>query len=156
MAGNRIEIIESGEARLRLILRLIAEAQTSIKMLFYMFNVDWAGTMVRDALVEAAGRGVDVKLLIDGFGSTAQPKFFTELDEAGGELCVFNPAIGRRYLLRNHQKLVVVDDRVAVIGGANIIQQFIREGLVDEHRLRIIPVLFMEGTRLLQHLGKAL
>jgi dihydrofolate reductase len=43
---------------------------------------------------------------------------------------------------------------VWVIGGANVIQQFIREGLVDELRLRIIPVLFMEGTRLLQHLGK--
>ena len=46
--------------------------------------------------------------------------FFAPLDEAGGEHCVFNPSYGRRYLLRNHQKLVVIDDRTAIIGGANI------------------------------------
>jgi len=40
---------------------------------------------------------------------------------------VFNPAIGRRYLLRNHQKLVVVDDRVAVIGGANIDDTYLED-----------------------------
>ena len=120
VGGNRIEIIESGEDRLRTILALIAGAQSSLKVLFYMFNADWAGAMVRDALVEAARRGVEVKVLIDGFGSTAQPKYFEELEESGGELCVFNPAWGRRYLLRNHQKLIVVDDRIAVTGGANI------------------------------------
>src|SRR5205807_4483887 len=36
------------------------------------------------------------------------------------QACVFNPAWGRRYLLRNHQKLAIADDRVAILGGANI------------------------------------
>ena len=40
-------------------------------MLMYMFNPDHTGDVVRDALVEAARRGVEVKLLIDGFGSAA-------------------------------------------------------------------------------------
>ena len=75
---------------------------------------------VRDALVEAARRGVEVKLLIDGFGSAAPPDFFAALDQAGGEHCVFNPSYGRRYLMRNHQKLVVIDEDGAIIGGANI------------------------------------
>jgi cardiolipin synthase len=48
-----------------------------------MFNPDWAGTLVRDALAEAARRGVNVQLLIDGFGSAAQPKFFAALEEGG-------------------------------------------------------------------------
>src|SRR6185369_6065982 len=92
----------------------------SVRILFYMFNSDWAGALVRDALVEAARRGVEVKLLVDGFGSTAQPKFFAKLVQCGGETCVFNPSYGARYLVRNHQKLAVADERLAIIGGANI------------------------------------
>jgi cardiolipin synthase len=86
----------------------------------YMFNADRTGEAVRDALVAAARRGVEVKLLIDGFGSAAPPRFFTDLEESGGQYCVFNPSYGRRYLLRNHQKLVIADDRIAIIGGANV------------------------------------
>ena len=89
-------------------------------MLMYMFNPDRDGDVVRDALTDAARRGVDVKLLIDGFGSAATPKFFTDLAEAGGDYCVFNPSYGRRYLLRNHQKLIVIDEQTVLIGGANI------------------------------------
>jgi cardiolipin synthase len=120
VAGNLLEVIDTGEGRLRAILGMIAGAQHSLKLLFYMFNPDEVGERVRDALIEAARRGVHVKLLIDGFGSAAGPDFFAELDESGGEHCVFNPAYGRSYLLRNHQKLAIADDRVAIIGGANI------------------------------------
>ena len=120
VAGNRIELIEGGEERLRALLDLISRAEHSVRILFYMFNSDWAGALVRDALVEAARRGVEVKLLVDGFGSTAQPKFFAKLTQCGGETCVFNPSYGARYLVRNHQKLAVADERLAIIGGANI------------------------------------
>jgi cardiolipin synthase len=120
VAGNRLDLIETGEGRLRALLSLIGEAQRSVKVLMYMFNPDEVGEQVRDALAEAARRGVNVKLLIDGFGSSAGPSFFAELDENGGEICIFNPSYGRRYLLRNHQKLAVADDQVAILGGANI------------------------------------
>jgi cardiolipin synthase len=120
IAGNHLELIESGDARLALLLELIGGAQHSIKMLMYMFNTDSVGEQVRDALVEAAGRGVAVQLLIDGFGSGATRAFFAALNRAGGEECVFNPSYGRRYLLRNHQKLVVIDGQTVIIGGANI------------------------------------
>ena len=120
IAGNRLELIDSGVERFTMLLELIMGAETSIKMLMYMFNPDKDGDAVRKALTDAARRGVQVKLLIDGFGSAATPDFFTELGEAGGDHCVFNPSWGRRYLLRNHQKLIVVDDRTVLIGGANI------------------------------------
>ena len=120
VGGNILEVIETGEGRLRALLELIAGAQHSLKILFYMFNPDRAGKQVRDALIQAARRGVKVKLLIDGFGSSAPPRFFTAIDESGGDYCVFNPQIGRRYLLRNHQKLAIADDRVAILGGANV------------------------------------
>jgi cardiolipin synthase len=120
IAGNRLELIESGQERFGMLLSLIAQAQRSIRMLMYMFNPDRDGDAVRDALSAAAARGVEVKLLIDGFGSAATPKFFTDLSDAGGEYCVFNPSYGRRYLLRNHQKLIVIDEATVLIGGANI------------------------------------
>ena len=132
IAGNRIELIESGEERLRLLLELIAGAQQSIRMLMYMFNGDRVAIRVRNALTDAARRGVTVQLLIDGFGSAAPDEFFATLDEAGGEHCRFNPSYGRRYFIRNHQKLVVIDDATAIIGGANIDDTYLTDR-GDEH-----------------------
>ena len=120
IAGNRLELIETGVERFTMLLELIAGAKNSIRMLMYMFNPDKEGDAVRDALTKAAARGVEVKLLIDGFGSAATPDFFADLGKAGGEHCVFNPSWGRLYLLRNHQKLIVIDDETVLIGGANI------------------------------------
>ena len=120
IAGNSLEVIETGAGRLNALLELINNAQTSFRMLMYMFNPDHVGGVVHDAMLAAARRGIEVKLLIDGFGSGAPPQFFADLHAAGGEYCVFNPSYGRRYLLRNHQKLVIADDRVAIFGGANI------------------------------------
>ena len=120
IAGNRLRLIESGDERLATLLQLIGAAERSIKMLMYMFNADRVGVAVRDALVAAAERGVEVRLLIDGFGSGATAAFFDSLNAAGAEECVFNPSYGRSYLLRNHQKLVVIDGRTAIIGGSNI------------------------------------
>ena len=120
IAGNRLELMITGEQRMRALLELIAGARESVRVLMYMYNPDATGESVRDALAEAALRGVRVKLLIDGFGSDARPSFFTKIDESGGEYCVFNPSYSRRYLVRNHQKLVVCDDKVAIVGGGNI------------------------------------
>ncbi len=106
IAGNALLLLDTGAERLRVLLELIAGAERSLRMLMYMFNPDHTGAVVRDALVEAARRGVEVKVLIDGFGSAAPARFFADLDESGGQYCVFNPTFGRRYLLRNHQKLV--------------------------------------------------
>jgi cardiolipin synthase len=127
IAGNRIEVIESGEARFRLLLQLIEQAQRSIRVLMYMFNADHAGDRVRCALIAAARRGVEVRLLVDGFGSGAPPEFFAAIDEAGGKHCVFNPSYGRRYFVRDHQKLIVIDEATAIVGGANIDDTYLRD-----------------------------
>jgi cardiolipin synthase len=127
IAGNRLEIIETGDARLRAIMELIAGATTSLHVLMYMFNADEAGDMVRNALDAAACRGVDVKLLIDGFGSAAPHPFLDVLKRSGGDYCVFNPTYGRKYLIRNHQKIIVADGRVAIIGGANIDETYLTD-----------------------------
>ena len=126
--GNRLELIESGEARLAELLRIIGQAEESLRIIFYIFDSDESGNRVRDALVEAARRGVRVRLLVDGFGaSTAEPDFFHPIKDAGGDFCVFNPRYGARYLVRNHQKLVVADRRIGLIGGANVQDSYLTD-----------------------------
>jgi cardiolipin synthase len=126
--GNRLELLETGAARLDELLAIIADADESLRLIFYIFDSDDSGRRVRQALVEAAGRGVRVRLLVDGFGcSTAEPDFFEPIKEAGGDYCVFNPRYGARYLVRNHQKLVVADKAVGLIGGANVQDSYLTD-----------------------------
>jgi cardiolipin synthase len=109
VAGNRLTLLADGPERLDALLELIDSARESLRFLYYMFMDDVSGTRVRDALIAAAGRGVKVSLLVDGFGSTANQAFFRPLEEAGIAFCRFSPNYGRRYLLRNHQKLALAD-----------------------------------------------
>lgn len=133
--GNRLEVIETGAARLGELLRIIANAEQSLRIIFYIFDSDESGRRVRDALVEAAGRGVRVRLLVDGFGcSTAEPDFFQPIRDAGGDYCVFNPRYGARYLVRNHQKLVVADRSIGLIGGANVQNSYLTDEGPDHWR----------------------
>jgi cardiolipin synthase A/B len=119
--GNRLEALETGEERLKAILELIDSAKESLRVIFYIFAGDEAGTAVRDALVRAARRGVVVRLLLDGYGSSdTDTKFFQPIEDEGGAFCMFLPSYGRRYLIRNHQKLVIADERRTIIGGANV------------------------------------
>ena len=126
--GNHLELIETGAGRLEAIIALIRGAQRSVRLLYYIFGNDASSTRVRDALVDAAQRGVRVSLILDGFGSAhADTKFFQPFSANGGSLCLFHPKYGRRYLLRNHQKLIVADDQRAMIGGANIEDNYLTD-----------------------------
>lgn len=118
--GHRLTFQPGGADRRTALLALIEGAERSIRMCFYIFTPDAAGIAVCHALTEAARRGVRVSLIVDGFGAKADKGFFAELIAAGGAFCCFSPTISQRYLIRNHQKIVVVDDRVAMLGGFNI------------------------------------
>jgi len=118
--GLELGFYPSGADRLERLLRLIDEAQECLKLAFYIFAPDSAGSKVRDALVAAARRGVCVKLIVDGFGAAADEAFFADLVAAGGDFCVFQPRWSRRYLIRNHQKIVTADGHTAMLGGFNI------------------------------------
>ena len=119
--GHRMTLLPDGPDRLEALLALIAGARTSLRILYYIFEGDAAGTRVRDALVAAGARGVRVSLLVDGFGSGGAPAdFFSPLEESDGKICRYEPRFGRRYLLRNHQKIALADDRAVIIGGFNV------------------------------------
>jgi cardiolipin synthase len=124
VAGNRLTLILEGPERLDALVALIDAARISLRVLFYIYAEDASGQRVRDALVAAADRGVTVSLIIDGFGSDASDAFFQPLVDAGGSMCRFQPRWGRRYLLRNHQKLALADGEAAdpqvIVGGFNV------------------------------------
>ena len=119
--GTRVETLEHGSERLDALLAMIRGAKSSLRMVFYIFADDEAGQAVRDALAEAAHRGVVVRVLLDGYGTSGVgADFFQPIEDEGGAFCLFLPSYGRRYLIRNHQKLVIADEQIAIIGGANI------------------------------------
>lgn len=121
VAGHRIEVISSGEARLKRVLELLADAETSINIIMYIFVDDVAGRQICQALIAAAERGVRVRLIIDSFGSAKLSNIYYEpLKQAGGEVIFFSKKLRSSYLIRNHQKLILIDDRIAMTGGFNL------------------------------------
>jgi len=143
VAGNRLTLIEEGPDLLEALAALIDGARESLRVLYYIWEDDAAGRRVRDALVTAIGRGVSVSLLVDGFGAAnAKDGFFQALTDAGARFCRFVPRLGRRYFLRNHQKLAIADGRRVIVGGFNIADSYF--GTVDEGAWRDLGLL-VEG-----------
>ncbi len=118
--GHHFTFLAAGEKRLDRLIELIDNAQSSLQLFYYMFDGDQTGVRVQAALAEAARRGVDVLLMIDAFGSDAPKSFFDPLVQAGGRFSLFSPRWNVRYLIRNHQKFVIVDGQKVLTGGINI------------------------------------
>lgn len=125
VAGHELHLVHSPEDRLQAVLTLIENAKTSVRMFFYMFGSDATGREVLGALTSAAERGVRVQLIIDSFGSgdTAH-SFFDPLVKAGGQYHCFSSRWGFGYFIRNHQKILIADDKHALVGGFNITDQY--------------------------------
>ena len=115
--GHALAFYPGGADRLDRLLAMIAGATESLQLCFYIYECDAAGAQVRDALAAAAARGVKVCLILDGFGATADDAFLAPLIAAGGRCLRFQPRWSRRYLIRNHQKIVIADGRSAMLGG---------------------------------------
>jgi cardiolipin synthase A/B len=121
VGANRLTLLADGPERLEALISLIDGARETIRILYYIWEEDESGARVRDALLAAVQRGVDVSLLVDGFGASgASEAFFQPLIDSDCRFCRFVPRWGRRFLLRNHQKLALVDAKRVIIGGFNI------------------------------------
>jgi len=102
------------------------QAMHEIYLESYIFEKDNTGLRIAEALRRAAIRGVKTHMLIDGFGSNRfQQTMIDYLEAAGVKVLKFRPKISpwtlrRRRLRRLHRKIVVVDLRIAFVGGINI------------------------------------
>ncbi len=126
-AGNRLRLLENGAQYFPALIAALEAAEREIHLESYLYEADEVGLAVAEALIRAAGRGVPVRLLLDGFGAGGlPPDLAARLQAAGVELRFFRPERGRfqlrrRRLRRLHRKLAVVDGRLAFVGGINII-----------------------------------
>jgi cardiolipin synthase A/B len=128
VAGHHLTVTVDGAARFAQLIDLICMAKSSLRLFYYIYADDAYGVHVREALIDACNRGVAVSLMIDGFGSSDLPDtFFASLIEAGAMFARFHSRFGRRYLLRNHQKMLIMDEATALIGGANIAADYFVE-----------------------------
>jgi cardiolipin synthase len=125
VAGHQIHVQHAPQDRWNALLQMIEHAQDSIRMLSYIFQRDASGIAIRDALVAAAVRGVTVSLIIDSFGSADNnAAFFAPIAKAGGRFLWFSSRWNIGYFVRNHQKILIVDQHTAAIGGYNIADSY--------------------------------
>src|SRR5574343_748701 len=127
LPGNRLTLLNSGNEYFPALLAAIEAASTEIYLESYIFADDEIGHEVAGALARAARRGVQVNVTVDGWGArNFGTDFLPMLTDAGVRAMYYRPEIGRFHfkrhrLLRLHRKLVVIDARIAFVGGINVI-----------------------------------
>lgn len=123
--GHRVRLLENGEAYFARVFEAIDAARESILLETFIWFEDKVGIPLKDHLVAAARRGVQVHLLVDGFGSPDLSEGFVgELADAGVQLRMFDPrprlaGLRLNVFRRLHRKLLVIDERIAWVGGIN-------------------------------------
>lgn len=127
LSGNQITLLRNGTEYFPAIEAAIDSATLEIHLQAYIYEHDETGVLIGDALKRAVSRGVVVCVLLDGYGSKNLPvAYVEELRAAGVKLMFYRPKISpwtlkRNRLRRLHRKVVVIDGRVAFVGGINII-----------------------------------
>ncbi len=118
-------------------LSLIDEADMSIDAQYFLMKPDNAGLVFTDKLLEAANRGVRVRLLLDDVFTTVDDSYFSFMDsQPNVEVRIFNP-VSRKGLYafnylghfslanrRMHNKSFIVDNQIAIVGGRNIAEEY--------------------------------
>ena len=122
--------LRTGDDVFPAMLAAIDAAQKTIRLEIYIYADSALGKRFRDALVRAQQRGVDVKVMVDSFGSITLPgNFWDQLIAAGGQFHWFNPMSLKRFGIRDHRKMLVCDEQIAFIGGFNIASEYEGDGV---------------------------
>jgi cardiolipin synthase len=129
---NSVQLLINGNETFPAMLAAIDNAKKCIFLDMYKIRMDRVGTLFYRALIKAAQRGVRVRFIYDAYGSRSVVyNDFAELIDAGGEVCVFNPVLWLTFLRlnnRNHHKILVVDGRIAFLGGLNLAEEYDGDG----------------------------
>ena len=142
--GNQVQLLAGGDTLFPAMCQAIAGARRRVWLATYIFHDDLAAETVARALADAARRGVQVGVVVDGFGSKATLSRLRHwLVDAGVQLVVFRPVdrwwrlLHPGQLRRLHQKLCVVDGELGFVGGINIIddRHDLNHGWSDQPRL---------------------
>jgi cardiolipin synthase len=143
IGGNQIEILYSGEQTYIEMLKAINEAKEYIFLCVYIFKRDKVGKQFSQALIEAKNRSVEVYVLIDGIGELySLRKVRRKLAKHGVKVLRFLPPklipFNFSINLRNHRKLLVIDDELGFVGGMNISAEYFQKDDTEEGSLKDI------------------
>lgn len=132
-ANNATQLLVTGEDFICELLRAIYAAQRHIHLQTYIIEDDAVGRLVRDALIDRARDGVEVRLIYDDVGCWKVPNhFFEEMIAAGVRVQAFLPvkfpSLTHRINYRNHRKVAVIDGEQGFIGGMNIALRYMNRG----------------------------
>ncbi|MEN9880149.1 MAG: cardiolipin synthase [Pseudomonadota bacterium] len=143
LPDNEIWLLCNGADYFRALLADIDNARETIRLETYLYADDSIGDALTQALCRAAARGVDVRIVVDGFGArNLDQRHRSPLESAGVQIRVFRPerellrhliSLKRARLRRMHRKLALIDGRSAFAGGINIIDD--ATGNTDSVRL---------------------
>jgi cardiolipin synthase len=137
VAGNQVTLLQNGTEYFPQLCADIDAARHSVYLETYIFYADATGRMVADALQRAAGRGVEVHVMLDGYGSSELPRHWVDELRAAGvgvqwfrrEISPFTLRRNRyRRLNRMHRKMAAMDGETAFVGGINIINDIPKHG----------------------------
>ncbi len=128
LQGNRIRLLAESDDAVDSLVQAIDQARDHVHILFYIWLPDHSGAKVAEAVERAARRGVACRVIVDALGSRGlvRSAYWRQLQDAGVE-CVtafpwglpFISVLFRRLDLRNHRKILVVDNRIAFTGSRN-------------------------------------
>jgi cardiolipin synthase len=130
--GNKLVLLQDGPATYQAMFAAIRKARDHINLETYIFEDDDIGKQFADLLLERQATGVQVNLIYDSVGCLNTPRsFFERLSASGIRVLEFNPVNPlagnkKEWLLNNrdHRKLLVVDGRIAFLGGINISESY--------------------------------
>lgn len=121
-------VLTNGSSFYPAALQAIRGARHSVCLEAYIFHQSEIGRLYVEALAERARAGIEVNLTLDAFGSiTTRKHFLRPLLDAGGRVQRYNGFSWYRFLRidnRTHRELLIVDGRIAFIGGAGIADQW--------------------------------
>jgi cardiolipin synthase len=128
LAGNHTRLLRDGPQTFKAMFSAIQGATRTINLEYYIFeDVESDGTHLGDLLIAKRQAGVAVNVIYDSYGSgSTAAAFLDRLKQAGINLVSFNPVNPLESKVayspndRDHRKILVVDGKLAVIGGVNL------------------------------------
>ena len=139
--GNAIELLTDYDPAIDRLVADIDAAKRAVHLLFYIFEADATGRRVGDALLRAARRGVECRVLMDAVGSKrGLRKLAPALRKEGVEVLAMLPAglfrrRAGRFDLRNHRKLAIIDGGIGYTGSQNLVNPAFVKGYPNEELL---------------------
>jgi cardiolipin synthase len=136
--GSKIELLQNGDEYFPAMLAAIRSARTTVNFEAYIVYSDGIGRQFRDALIERAKSGIEVRVLLDGIGSSWNLNNYDVrmMKTAGCKFAYYHPIHSWRLdrtNRRSHRRILVVDGKVAFTGAVGFAQHWSGHAQDEKH-----------------------